>query len=229
VSAVASHLDTVSARDMIEALIAGERDPQVLAGLARGRMRAKHAALAEALTGRFDAYHGELARMLLDQIDALTAQIGALTARIDQLIAAMPAAWGADTDGTTGPGAGLGQGAPVLPAVDRLDEITGIGRDAAQQIIAEVSLDMSAFPTPGHLVSWAKLSPRTIQSGTKHRSGGTGKGNPYLRAALGAATAAPAAPTPSSASATGGSPAPAASSRPWSPSPDPSWSSCGTC
>ena len=76
VSAVASTLDTKSVRDMLEALIAGERDPKVLAGLARGRMRAKHAALVEALTGRFDDHHAELARMLLDQIDALTAQIG---------------------------------------------------------------------------------------------------------------------------------------------------------
>ena len=189
VSAVASSLTTMSARDMIEALIAGERDPQVLAGLARGRMRVKHAALVEALTGRFDAHHGELARMLLDQIDGLDAQTGKLTARIEELIAAIPAAQGVDPDGVTGPGAGLGQRAPVLPAVDRLDEITGIGRDAAQEIIAEVGLDMSRFPTPGHLVSWAKLSPRTIQSGPKNRAGRTGKGNPYLKGALGQAAA----------------------------------------
>src|SRR6266511_4320432 len=162
VSAVASKLDTVSVRDMIEALIAGERDPQVLAGLARGRMRVKHHALVEALTGQFDDHHAELARMLLDQIDSLTGQIGRLTARIEQLIAAIPAAQGVDPDGTTGPGAGLAEGAPVLPAIDRLDEITGIGRDTAQQIIAEIGLDMGRFPTPGHLVSWAKLTPRTI-------------------------------------------------------------------
>jgi transposase len=185
---VASTLNSVSVRDMIGALIAGERDPQVLAGLARARMKAKHAALVEALTGMFDDHHAELARMLLDQIDALDLQIGKLTARIEELIAAMPAAQGADADGTTGPGSGLGEGAPVLPAVDRLDEITGIGRDAAQAIIAEIGLDMGIFPTPGHLVSWAKLSPQTIQSGPKNRSGHTGKGNPYLRAAQAAAT-----------------------------------------
>jgi transposase len=190
VSAVASSLNTVSARDMIEALIAGERDPQVLAKLARGRLKVKHAALAEALTGRFDAHHGELARMLLDQTGALTAQTGKLTARTGELIAAIPAAQGAGADGTTGPGGGLGEDAPVLPAVDRLDEITGIGRDAAQEIIAEVGLDMGRFPTPGHLVSWAKLSPRTIQSGAKNRAGHTGKGNPYLKSALGQAAAA---------------------------------------
>jgi transposase len=190
VSAVASKLDTLSVRDMVEALIAGERDPQVLAGLARGRMRVKHAALAEALTGRFDAHHAELARMLLDQIDSVTAQIARLTTRIEQLIAAIPAAQGIDADGTTGPQAGLGKDAAVLPAIDRLDEITGIGCDGAQAIIAEIGLHMSVFPTPGHLVSWAKLSPRTIQSGARSRSGKTGKGNPYLKGMLGEAAAA---------------------------------------
>jgi transposase len=190
ISAVASRLDTLSVRDMVEALIAGERDPQVLAGLARGRMKAKHDRLVQALTGKFDDHHAELARMLLDQIDALTDQTGKLTTRIEELIAAIPAAQGIDADGTTGPAAGHGQGAPVLPAVDRLDEVTGIGRDAAQAIIAEIGLHMSVFPTPGHLVSWAKISPQTIQSGARTRAGHTGKGNPYLKGVLGEAAAA---------------------------------------
>ena len=190
VSAVASSLDTLSVRDMLEALIAGERDPKVLAGLARGRMKAKHAALIEALTGRFDDHHAELARMLLDQVDALNAQIGKLTTRIGELIAAIPSAQGVDADGTTGPAAGTSPGAPVLPAAARLDEVTGIGPDGAQAVIAEIGLDMSRFPTAGHLVSWAKLSPRTIQSGTSSRSGRTGKGNPYLKGILGEAAAA---------------------------------------
>ena len=190
VSAVASKLDTLSVRDMLEALIAGERDPQVLAGLARGRMRAKHDRLVQALTGKFDDHHAELARMLLDQIDALTAQIGKLTTRIEELIAAIPAAQGVDADGTTGPAAGHGQGAPVLPAVDRLDEVTGIGREAAQAVIAEIGLRMSVFPTPAHLVSWAKISPQTFQSGARTRAGHTGKGNPYLKGILGEAAAA---------------------------------------
>ena len=190
VSSVASSLDTVSVRDMLTALIAGERDPRVLANLARARMRAKHDALVEALDGRFDDHHGELARMLLDQIDHLDAQVGRLTARIGELIAAIPAAQGVNADGTTGPAAGLGEDAPVLPAVIRLDEITGIGRDAAQVIIAEVGLDITVFPTAGRLVSWAKLTPRTIQSGARHRSGPTGKGNPYLKGVLGEAAAA---------------------------------------
>jgi len=190
VSAVASKITAVSVRHMVEALIAGERDPQVLAGLARGRMKAKHDKLTEALTGRFDAHHGELAKMLLDQIDGLTQQIDTLTTRIEELIAQMPAAWGVDPDGTTGPGGGLAPGSPVLPAVSRLDEITGIGREAAQVLIAEIGLDMTQFPTPGHLVSWAKISPRTLQSGARSRSGRTGKGNPYAKGILGEAAAA---------------------------------------
>jgi transposase len=185
VSAVASTMDTLSVRDMLEALIAGQRDPQVLAGLARGKMKAKRAALIEALTGKFDDHHAELARMLLDQIDALTAQIGTLTTRIEQLIAAIPAAQGVDADGTTGPGAGSGPGAARLDAITRLDEVPGISAHGAQIILAEAGLDMTRFPTPGHLVSWAKLCPRTIQSGAKNRSGKSGKGNPYLKGILG--------------------------------------------
>ena len=184
VSAVASSIDTKSVRDMVEALIAGERDPHVLAGLARGPMKSKHDKLVQALTGRFDAHHGELARMLLDQIDALTAQITRLTIRIEELIAAIPEAQGVDPDGTTGPLAGRVPGSPVLPAIDRLDEITGIGREAAQVIIAEIGLQMEAFPTPGHLVSWARLSPTTMQSGSRTRSAPTGKISQGLRCQL---------------------------------------------
>ena len=125
ISAVASTLDTQSTRAMIEARIAGERNPKVLADLAIGKMRAKRAALAEALAGQFEAHHGELARILRDQIDALTTQIDALSARVTELIAAIPAAQGIDADGATGPDAGTGP--PVLPAVARLDEITGCG------------------------------------------------------------------------------------------------------
>src|SRR6201997_4914433 len=155
VSAVASTLDTLSVRDMLEALIAGERDPRRLAGLARGRMRVKHGALVEALTGRFDDHHAELARMLLDQIDALATQIAILTTRVDELLTAMEPQTRAKEPDTPG-GAGT---------IERLDEIPGIGPGAAQIILAEIGLDMSRFPTAAHLVSWAKLCPRTIQSG----------------------------------------------------------------
>lgn len=189
-SSVASDIMGVSGRAMIEALIAGQRDPEELAGLARGRMKVKHAALVQALTGRFDDHHGELARVLLDQYDALTAQADRLTARIEELIAAIPAARGVDADGATGPGAGEGPGAAVRSAIARLDEIPGIARYGAQLILAETGLDMSRFPTAGHLASWAKLSPRTIQSGARSRGGKTGKGNPYLKGLLGEAAAA---------------------------------------
>ena len=187
-SSVATDIMGVSGRAMIEALIAGERDPHLLAGLAKGRLRVKHTRLVKALTGRFDDHHAELARMLLDQIDALTAKIDTLTARIEQLIAEIPAAQApapsSHDDQPRDPGS-----AP-LPAVARLDEITGIGVNTAQVLIAELGLDMAQFPTPGHLVSWAKVSPRTIQSGTRTRPGTTGKGNRYLRAALGEAAVA---------------------------------------
>ncbi|GAC1492273.1 MAG: IS110 family transposase [Pseudarthrobacter sp.] len=184
-SSVATDIMGVSARAMIEALIQGERDPYVLADLAKGRLRVKHAALVQALTGRFDDHHADLARVLLSQIDALSGQIEHLSARIEALIAAIPAAQGVDPDGTTGPDAGTGADAALLPAIARLDQIPGIGPSAAQTIIAEIGLDMTQFPTAGHVTSWAKLSPRANQSGAKNRSGSTGKGNPYLKGVLG--------------------------------------------
>jgi transposase len=196
VSSVASTLDTLSTRDMLEALIAGERDPRVLADLARGKMKAKRAALVEALTGRFDDHHAELARMLLDQIDGLSRQIDKLTIRIDALIAAIPAADAPADEHRTGggdhaSGHDIVPQPPVsLPALQRLQEIPGIGPNGAQLILAEIGLDMSRFPTAGHLASWTKLCPRTIQSGSKHRAGKTGKGNPYLKGALGEAAVA---------------------------------------
>ena len=191
-SAVATDITGVSGRAMIEALIAGQRDPKVLAGLARGRMKTKHSALLAALDGRFDDHHAELARMLLDQIDALTTQIDALSARIDELLAAMPDAQPVDPHpGGPIPGPSTDTVSDAaLGAVDRLDEIPGIGPNVAQVILAEIGLDMSRFPTAAHLVSWAKLCPRTIQSGPLTRGGKTGKGNPYLKGALGEAAAA---------------------------------------
>ena len=200
VSAVASKLDTLSTRDMVEALIVGERDPHRLADLARGRMKAKRSELITALDGRFDEHHAELARLLLGQIDALSAQIGALSARIEQLIAAMDESDHHTGDRTAPTHAATASGGDSdtatvieptrLTAVERLDEITGVGQRAAQTIIAEIGLDMTRFPTPEHLVSWAKLCPRTIQSGLVIRGGKTGKGNPYLKGALGEAAAA---------------------------------------
>jgi transposase len=172
---------------MIKAMIAGQRDPKVLAGLARGRMKARHDDLVEALDGMFDDHHGELAGLLLDQIAFPGTPIAALTARAAELTAAMPAAWGVDPDGTTGPGAGTTPGAPVLNAVARLAEIPGISEDLARTIIAETGLDMSRFPAAARLVSWAGLCPSARQSGPRTRAGKKGQGNGYLRGALGQA------------------------------------------
>ncbi len=186
VSAVASTLTTVSARDMIAALIAGERDPQVLAALARGRMRARHDALVQALTGMFTDHHGELAQMLLDQIDFIDTRITRLNILISEQLTMIRAAWGIDADGTTGPGAGTPADAPVAPAAARLDEIPGISAGLAAAIIAETGLDMSRFPDAAHLVSRACGCPRAIQSGSRSRQA-KGQGNTYLRGYLGQA------------------------------------------
>jgi transposase len=178
-STVIADIFGVSGRAMLEALIAGERSPKALADLAHGTIRASHATLAESLTGRFEEHHAFMCRMLLDTIDYLTVQIDKLTARITLRLAEL-----STTEDDEGPGQGT-----LIPITDteRLDEIPGIGPGTAQVILAETGLDMSVFPTAGHLVSWAKLSPRTIQSGGKNTSGPTGKGNPWLRGALGEA------------------------------------------
>jgi transposase len=134
-----------------------------------------------------DDHHGELAALLLDQIAFLDGRIARLAARAAGLTAAMPEAWGVDPDGTTGPDAGATLGAPVLNAVARLAQIPGISPDLARAIIAETGLDMSRFPTAGHLVSWAGLCPSARQSGPRIRAGKKGQGNGYLRGSLGQA------------------------------------------
>jgi len=210
ISSVASRLDTLSTRDMIEALIGGERDPHRLAGLARRKMKAKRGELITALDGRFDAHHAELARLLLSQIDTLSTQIDVLSARIEEQLAELPAEVALeridpdddpDPDPDPDPVSGVAAPNPIrvdpattaecaLSPLQRLDEIPGIGAHNAQVILAEVGLDMTRFPTPEQLVSWAKLCPRTIQSGPITHAGKTGKGNPYLKGALGEAAAA---------------------------------------
>lgn len=178
-STVIADIFGVSGRAMLEALIAGERSPKALADLAHGTIKASHATLAESLTGRFEEHHGFMCRMLLDTVDYLTVQIDKLTARITVRLAEL-----STTEDDERPGQGT-----LIPITDteRLDEIPGIGPNTAQVILAEIGLDMSVFPTAGHLVSWAKLSPHTIQSSGKNTSGPTGKGNPWLRGALGEA------------------------------------------
>ncbi|MFK0288842.1 IS110 family transposase [Streptomyces sp. NPDC090499] len=172
-SSVATDIFGASGRAMLEALIAGERSPRTLADLARGSMRSKRDDLSEALRGRFDAHHGYLIRLYLEDIDRMNAQITDLGAHIEAAVR--------ELDPTHADG-------PRTPLLERLAEIPGIGPVTAQNILAETGFDMSVFPTPGHLASWAKLTPRTLQSGTKNTSGGTGHGNPWLRRALGQAT-----------------------------------------
>ncbi|QOC90854.1 IS110 family RNA-guided transposase [Micromonospora craniellae] len=184
VTTVASSLRTLSTRDMIEALIRGEHDPNTLAELARGRMRGKRTALIEALTGRFKEHHGELARILLDQIDRLDTQIAHLSDRIAAVLAEI------DPPRPSGDAIPTQDEITVSTAWQRLCEIPGISTESAQMIIAEIGLDMSRFATPAHLVSWARLCPRTIQSGTSLSAGKAGKGNPYLKGTLGMAAAA---------------------------------------
>jgi hypothetical protein len=223
-SSVASKLTTESAKDMIKAMIAGQRDPHKLAALARGRMKAKHEDLVEALDGMFDAHHGELAGLLLDQIAFLDQRVIQLTTRVTAAVAAMPEAWGVDGDGTTGPDAGSGPDAAVLPAVARLAQIPGISPDLARAIIAETCPGSRPPPTwcPGPGCARRPASPaRAPGPGRRARA------TPGCAPASARPPSAPPAPPRSSASATTGSPAAAAKPRPRSPWPAPSWSSSG--
>jgi transposase len=182
-STVATDIFGVSGRAMMEALIAGERSPRALAELAKGRMRPKQPELIKALDGRFTDHHAALLRLLLDQIDYLDTAIAQVTTRVDELIAALPAAQAPASD-TPG---GTGSTRDYLSAVERLAEVPGIGGDIARTIIAEVGLDMSVFGTAQRLAAWAKVAPVTKQSGRRNGRGKTGKGNPYLKSALGQA------------------------------------------
>ena len=163
-SVVASDIFGVSGREMMAALIAGERDPKVLAELARTRMRTKIPQLREAFTGHFDDHHAFLLSRMLHRIDGIDVDIAALDAQIEQLLA------------------------PFAPEAARLDEIPGIGPVAAAVIIAEIGVDMTRFPTAGHLCSWAKFAPGVKTSAGKSKgSGSTGHGNRYLARILGEA------------------------------------------
>ena len=164
VSVVASDIFGVSGRAMMTALIAGERDPETLADMARGRMRKKTTQLREAFIGRFNAHHAFLLTKMLARIDQLSADIADVEERTSAQIV------------------------PFADAVASLDQIPGIGVTAAQAIIAEIGLDMTRFPTPAHLCSWAKFAPGIKESaGRKKGNGDTGDGNRYLARVLGEA------------------------------------------
>jgi transposase len=164
-------------------MIAGERDPRVLAALGQGKMRNdKLAALAEALSGmRFGPQHAHAAASLLRAIDLLDAELRDLQERVTAHLAAIPGSRGVDSGGVTGPGAGRAADAAALPAADRLDEIPGLGPEAAAALIAEIGLDMSRFPAPDALVSWAGLTPTARQSGPRKGREKKGHGNTYAK------------------------------------------------
>lgn len=162
-SSVATDIIGVSGRAMLEALIDGQRDPAVLADLAKRRLRSKIPALTEALTGRFSEHHAFLARLHLDLIDQHTHAIDELTERIEVVIA------------------------PFRGVRDLLESIPGISTKVAEVIIAETGANMSVFPSAGHLASWAGTCPGSNESAGRVKSTKTRPGNPYLKGALGVA------------------------------------------
>jgi transposase len=162
-SSVASDLDGVSCRAMLWALIDGERDPVVLANLAKRRLRHKIAILEEALTGRFNQHHAYLARMHLEAIEQLDARIADIEARIEPLME------------------------PFRELRDLISTIPGISQTVAEVVIAETGGDLTRFASPQHLTSWAGICPGSNESAGRVKSTKTRNGDPHLKGALGTA------------------------------------------
>ena len=159
-TSVASTVWSMSSREIIEALIAWDRDPKVLAQMAKGRMRAKIPELEEALSGHFGAHHAVVCRQIIDHIDFLDRSIGALTEEVTTRLV------------------------PFEAAVAIVTSIPGISRTTAEVIVAETGADMSRFPTPGQLCAWAGVAPASYESAGKRRPAGTRHGAEWLRRAL---------------------------------------------
>ena len=159
-ASVATDVLGVSGRAMLEALVRGNTDPDVLADLARGALRKKLPALRQALSGRFYPHHAFLVSQILAHVDYVEEAIEAVSQQIDVVIA------------------------PFTSALERLSTIPGVKKRTAEVILAEIGPDMSAFPSAAHLASWAGLCPGNNESAGKHRSGRTRKGTPWLRTAL---------------------------------------------
>jgi len=160
-TSVASKTLGVSARLMLDALVAGTHDPDVLADLAKGKLRAKLPELKEALEGRFRTeHHGLLVGHILAHIDYLDETIATLSSRIEEVIA------------------------PFSKQVEGLDTIPGVNRRTAQVIIAEIGVDMAQFPSAGHLASWAGVCPGNNESAGKRKTGKTRPGPKWLRKGL---------------------------------------------
>ena len=159
-SCVATDVMGASGRAMMRALIDGQADPEALAELARGRLRAKLPALRRALTGRFEEHHAFLLERMLAHVEDLESDIAALSGRIEEQIR------------------------PFEPAITLLRSIPGVERRAAEVIVAETGADMSRFPSAGHLASWAGVCPGQNESAGKRKSAKTRKGSKWLRGTL---------------------------------------------
>ena len=161
-SVVASDIFGTSGRAMMTALIGGERDPKILAQMARTTLRRKIGMLEEAFVGRFNDHHAFLLAKMLSRIDAIEADIIDVDAQIEAYLT------------------------PFAAAAAKLEQIPGVGPVAARAIIAEIGVDMSRFPTAAHLAAWARFAPGINESaGRKKGSSSTGHGNPYLTRTLG--------------------------------------------
>lgn len=155
-----SDITGTSGRAIVQALIAGEQDPRKLAALAHPRVKATPEVLAEALRGKVTDHHRFMLKLHLDHYDAIVKQTEDIDQRIDESMR------------------------PFHEAAQRLQGIPGVGAVAASAIVAEIGVDMSRFPSAGHLLSWAGLVPQMDQSAGKHRNTRTRKGNPALKTML---------------------------------------------
>jgi len=159
-SSVLSSVLGSSGRAILNALIAGESDPQRLADLAQGHARKKRAALIEALHGRITPHHRRLLKLHLGLIAALEAALAEVDADVGKLLA------------------------PIRKSARLLTTMPGVSELTAQVVLAEIGVDMARFPTPAHLLSWATMCPRNDESAGKRRSTRTRKGSPWLKTAL---------------------------------------------
>jgi transposase len=157
---VATNILGKSGRAMLDALVSGTTDPEVLAELAQGKLRAKIPALREALEGRFEPHHALVIGAILAHLDFLDGHIDRLSEAIEEQLG------------------------PFAPGVPLAATITGVAERTAQVMVAELGTDMSRFPTPGHLASWAGRCPGNDQSAGKRRSGRRRKGSKHLAIAL---------------------------------------------
>jgi len=176
-SAVSRLARAKTARDILEAIAGGQRDPKALAAR---QIKGGRQAAGQALDGMLlGDHHPRLIRIHLDHITFLDRAVTAVEDEIDAALDAIPAAWGISAEGVPSPDPG--PDAAALTAAERLAEIPGVSPRLAMAIIAETGLDMTRFPTAAHLASWAGLAPVARQSGPRNRKPKKGQGDAYLR------------------------------------------------